>query len=129
MISNSSFNLIFLSVNDRTLFENQMKNISPKSLVRINAQNILNFEAKNKIIDININNEVEIFSHFNSIANYLNGQNDYLENLQTNLSNYKKCMIEACHFLEEAEHNFLELTNILAISVMHFLSGKLSAMM
>ena len=104
---------IFLSVNDRTLFENQMKNISPKSLVRINAQNILNFEAKNKIIDININNEVEIFSHFNSIANYLNGQNDYLENLQTNLSNYKKCMKEACRLLEEIENCFSKLTMML----------------
>ena len=104
---------IFLSVNDRTLFENQMKNISPKSLVRINAQNILNFEAKNKIIDINIKNEVEIFSHFNSIANYLNGQNDYLENLQTNLSNYKKCMKEACRYLEEIENCFSKLTMML----------------
>ena len=104
---------IFLSVNDRTLFENQMKNISPKSLVRINAQNILNFEAKNKIIDINIKNEVEIFSHFNSIANYLNGQNDYLENLQTNLSNYKKCMKEACRLLEEIENCFSKLTMML----------------
>ena len=104
---------IFLSVNDRSLFETQMKNISPKSLIRLSAQNIYNFEGKNKIIDININNENEIFAHFNSISNYLNGQNEFLENLQRNLSNYKKCMIEACHILEEIENIFSKLTMML----------------
>ena len=104
---------IFLSVNDRSLFETQMKNISPKSLIRLSAQNIYNFEGKNKIIDININNENEIFAHFNSISNYLNGQNEFLENLQRNLSNYKKCMIEACHILEEIENSFSKLTMML----------------
>lgn len=104
---------IFLSINDRTLFENQMKNISPKSLLRLNVQNILNFEGKNKIIDININNENEIFSHFNSISNYLNGQNVFLENLQTNLSNYKKCLKEECRILGEIENNFSKLSMML----------------
>ena len=104
---------IFLSVNDRTLFETQMKNISPKSLLRVNVQNIFNFENKNKIIDININNENEVFSHFNSISNYLNGQNDFLENLQTNLSNYKKCMKEAGRILGEIENSFSKLSMML----------------
>ena len=104
---------IFLSVNDRTLFETQMKNISPKSLLRLSVQNILNFEGKNKIIDININNENEVFSHFNSISNYLNGQNDFLENLQTNLSNYKKCMKEAGRILGEIENSFSKLSMML----------------
>ena len=67
---------IFLSINDRSLFETQMKNITPKSLIRLNVQSIPNFEGKNKIIDINVNNESIIFSHFSSIANYLNGHND-----------------------------------------------------
>ena len=104
---------IFLSVNDRTLFETQMKNISPKSLLRVNVQNIFNFESKNKIIDININNENEIFSHFNSISNYLNGQNEFFENLQNNLSNYKKCMKDACRYLEEIENSFSKLSMML----------------
>jgi hypothetical protein len=104
---------IFLSVNDRSLFETQMKNISPKSLLRLSVQNILNFEGKNKIIDININNENEVFSHFNSISNYLNGQNDFLENLQTNLSNYKKCMNEAGRILGEIENSFSKLSMML----------------
>ena len=104
---------IFLSINDRSLFETQMKNINPKSLIRLSTQNIHNFESKNKIIDININNEAEIFAHFNSISNYLNGQNVFLENLQRNLSNYKKCMLEACHILEEIENSFSKLTMML----------------
>ena len=90
-----------------------MKNISPKSLLRLSVQNILNFEGKNKIIDININNENEVFSHFNSISNYLNGQNDFLENLQTNLSNYKKCMKDANRYLEEIENSFSKLSMML----------------
>ena len=104
---------IFLSVNDRTLFETQMKNISPKSLLRLSAPNILNFEGKNKILDININNEIDIFSYFNSISNYLTGQNDFFENLQTNLSKYKKCMKEACKILEDIENSFSKLTMML----------------
>ena len=105
---------IFLSCNERNIFEQQMKTISPKLLHKQNVQNIQNFEGKNKIINLNFENESDIFSHFNSVSTFLNVHNDLLENLEKNLSNYKKCMIEACHFLEEAEHNFLELTNILA---------------
>ena len=105
---------IFLSCNERNIFEQQMKTISPKLLHKQNVQNIQNFEGKNKIINLNFENESDIFSHFNSVSTFLNVHNDLLDNLEKNLSNYKKCMIEACHFLEEAEHNFLELTNILA---------------
>ena len=90
-----------------------MKNISPKSLSRLSVQNILNFEGKNKILDININNENEIISHFNSISNYLNGQDKFLENLENNLSNYKKCMLQACTILEEIENSFTKLTMML----------------
>ena len=104
---------IFLSINDRTLFETQMKNISPKSLLRLSVQNIFNFDSKNKIIDININNENDVFSYFNSISNYLNGQNEFLENLQNNLSNYKKCMKDACRYLEEIENSFSKLSMML----------------
>ena len=104
---------IFLSIVDRNLFEIQMKNISPKSLTRLSVQNIPNFDSKNKIIDININNENEIISHFYSISNYLNGQDKFLENLENNLSNYKKCMLQACTILEEIENNFTKLTMML----------------
>ena len=104
---------IFLSINDRTLFETQMKNITPKSLIRLNVQSIPNFEGKNKIIDINVNNESIIFSHFSSIANYLNGHNDFLENLHTNLRSYKKCMNEAYRILEEIENSFSKLSMML----------------
>ena len=104
---------IFLSIVDRNLFEIQMKNISPKSLTRLSVQNIPNFDSKNKIVDININNENEIISHFNSISNYLNGQDKFLENLENNLSNYKKCMLQACTILEEIENNFTKLTMML----------------
>ena len=104
---------IFLSIVDRNLFEIQMKNISPKSLTRLSVQNIPNFDSKNKIIDININNENEIISHFNSISNYLNGQDKFLENLENNLSNYKKCMLQACTILEEIENSFTKLTMML----------------
>ena len=104
---------IFLSINDRSLFETQMKNITPKSLIRLNVQSIPNFEGKNKIIDINVNNESIIFSHFSSIANYLNGHNDFLENLHTNLRSYKKCMNEAYRILEEIENSFSKLSMML----------------
>ena len=104
---------IFLSCVDRTLFETQMKNIQPKNLMRQNVQNIFNFESKNSIIELNINNENEIFSHFNSISNYITGQNEFLENLQNNLSRYKKCMAEGCHILEDIENSFSKLTMML----------------
>ena len=90
-----------------------MKIIQPKLLLKQNVQNIQNFEGKNKIININFENESEIYSHFNSVSTFLGGQNELLENLQKNLSNYKKCMIEACHLLEEVEKNFSKLTMML----------------
>lgn len=104
---------IFLSCNERNIFEQQMKTISPKLLYKQNVQSIQNFEGKNKIININFENENDILSHFNSVSNFLTGHNEILENLRNNLSNYKKCMIEACHFLEEAEKNFSNLTMML----------------
>ena len=104
---------IFLSCNDRNIFEQQMKTISPKLLHKPNVQNIQNFEGKNKIININFDNENDILSHFNSVSAFLTGHNELLENLHKNLSNYKKCMIEACHFLEEAEKNFTDLKMVL----------------
>ena len=104
---------IFLSTVDRNLFEIQMKNISPKSLSKLSVQSIPNFDSKNKIIDMNINNENEIIAHFNSISNFLNGQDKFLENLQTNLSNYKKCMFQACTILEDIENSFTKLTMML----------------
>ena len=104
---------IFLSCSERSIFEQQMKSISPKLLYKQTVYNIQNFEGKNKIIEININNEKEVISHFNSIYTFLNGQNEILDNLQKNLINYKKCMAQAFHFLEEAENNFSKLTMML----------------
>jgi hypothetical protein len=104
---------IFLSCAERNLFEQQMKTISPKLLFKKNVQEIQNFEGKNKIINLNFDNENDIITHFNSVYTYLNGQNELLENLQRNLSNYKKCMTEACHFLEEVENNFSKLSMML----------------
>ena len=104
---------MFLSCSERSIFEQQMKSISPKLLYKQTVYNIQNFEGKNKIIEININNEKEVISHFNSIYNFLNGQNEILDNLQKNLINYKKCMAQAFHFLEEAENNFSKLTMML----------------
>ena len=104
---------IFLSSAERNLFEQQMKTISPKLLYKKNVQEIQNFEGKNKIINLNFDNENNIITHFNSVYTYLNGQNELLENLQKNLSNYKKCMTEACHFLEEVENNFSKLSMML----------------
>ena len=104
---------IFLSCAERNLFEQQMKTISPKLLYKKNVQEIQNFEGKNKIINLNFDNENNIITHFNSVYTYLNGQNELLENLQKNLSNYKKCMIDACHFLEEIENNFSKLSMML----------------
>ena len=104
---------IFLSCNDRNVFEQQMKTISPKLLYKQNVYNIQNFEGKNKIININLENEKDIFSHFNSIYNFLNGQNEILENLQKNFSGYKKAMTDAYHFLEQVENCFSKLTMML----------------
>ena len=104
---------IFLSCNDRNIFEQQMKTISPKLLNRQNVYNIQNFEGKNKIIDINLENEKEIIDHFNSISTFLSGQNELLENLQKNLSGYKKCMTEAYQFLEQVENCFMKLSMML----------------
>ena len=43
----------------------------------------------------------------------MSGQNEILDNLEKNLSNSKKCMAQAFHFLEEAENNFSKLTMML----------------
>ena len=104
---------IFLSCNERNIFEQQMKTISQKLLQKQNVYNIQNFEGKNKIINLNIDNEKDMISNFNSIYTFLNGQNELLGNLQKNLSNYKKCMAEACHFLEETENIFSKLAMML----------------
>ena len=104
---------IFLSCNERNIFEQQMKTISPKLLQKQNVYNIQNFEGKNKIINLNIDNEKDIISNFNSVYTFLSGQNELLANLEKNLSYYKKCMAEACHFLEEVENNFSKLSMML----------------
>lgn len=104
---------IFLSYLDRTIFEQKMKTITPKILTRENVQNIQNFEGKNKIINIDFGNEGEIYSYFSSISMFLCGQNELLENLQKNLSSYKKCMAEASRLLEEVEKSFSKLTMML----------------
>ena len=104
---------IFLSYVDRTMFEQKMKTITPKLLTRDNVQNIQNFEGKNKIINIDFGNEGEVYSYFSSISMFLGGQSEILENLQKNLSNYKKCMAEASRLLEEVEKNFSKLTMML----------------
>ena len=104
---------IFLSYVDRTMFEQKMKTMTPKLLTRENVQNIQNFEGKNKVINIDFGNEGEVYSYFSSISMFLGGQSEILENLQKNLSNYKKCMTEACRLLEEVEKNFSKLTMML----------------
>ena len=104
---------IFLSCVDRNVFEQQMKAISPKLLIRQSVYNIQNFEGGNKILQINFDNEKDIISHFNSLSNFLTGQNEILENLEKNLSNYKKCMMDACHYLEESENCFSKLSMML----------------
>ena len=104
---------IFLSYVDRTMFEQKMKTMTPKLLTRENVQNIQNFEGKNKIINIDFGNEGEVYSYFSSISMFLAGQSELLENLQKNLSNYKKCMTEASRLLEEVEKNFSKLTMML----------------
>ena len=104
---------IFLSCTERSIFEQQMKTISPKLLVKKNVQDIQNFEGKNKIINLNFDNEKDIFTHFNSVYTFMNGHNELLENLHKNLNSYKKCMFEACHFLEEVENNFSKLSMML----------------
>ena len=104
---------IFLSYIDRTMFEQKMKTVTPKLLTRQNVQNIQNFEGKNKIINIDFGNEGEVYSYFSSISMFLVGQSELLENLQKNLSSYKKCMTEASRLLEEVEKNFSKLTMML----------------
>ena len=104
---------IFLSCVDRNMFEQQMKTISPKLLIRQSVYNIQNFEGKNDIIEINFENEKEVIQHFNSISTFLTGQNEILENLEKSLSNYKKCMLDACHYLEEVENCFSKLSMML----------------
>ena len=106
---------IFLSCMERNIFEQKMKIIAPKSLVRQTVFDIQNIEGKNKIIDLKNNEfENEIFSNFNSISIFSNSQYDLLENLQKNLSGYKKSMAEACNYLEEVENNFSKLTMVLS---------------
>ena len=105
---------IFLSCSERNIFEQKMKTISPKLLNRINVYNIQNIEGKNKIINLNnIEFEKEIFSNFNAISTFTNCQNDLLQTLQKNLSGYKKSMVAACNYLEEAENNFSKLSIML----------------
>ena len=104
---------IFLSCTERSVFEQQMKTISPKLLIKKNVQDIQNFEGKNKIINLNFDNEKDIITHFNSVYTFMNGHNELLGNLHKNLNSYKKCMFEACHFLEEVENNFSKLSMML----------------
>ena len=104
---------IFLSCTERSIFEQQMKTISPKLLMKKNVQDIQNFEGKNKIIDLNFDNEKDIISHFNSVYTFMNGHNEFLGNLQKNLNSYKKCMFEAYHYLEEVENTFSKLSMML----------------
>ena len=102
--------MIFLSCSERNIFEQKMKIINPKLLNRQNVYGIQSLEGKNKIINLNnFEFEKDIFNNFNSITTFCNCHNDLLRNLQKNLSGYKKSMIDACNYLEEAENNFSKL--------------------
>ena len=105
---------IFLSCADRNIFEQNMKVLTPKSLFRQNVLNIQNIDGKNNIINLKNNElEKEIFTTLNSISIFSNSQYDLLENIQKNLSGYKKAMVSACNYLEEVENNFSKLSMIL----------------
>ena len=108
---------IFLSCVERNFFEQQMKIITPKLLLRQNVFSIQSFEGKLNIIDINnINNNSqnidEIFLYFSQITNFLNSQNDALNEIQNNLKKYIKTMEYAYSYLEEIEKNFNKLYEI-----------------
>jgi hypothetical protein len=105
---------IFLSCGERNLFEQKMKIISPKLLYNQNIYNIKSLDGKKKILNLdNFETEKDIFQNFNSISIYSNMQNNLLNELQNNLSGYKKSMAASCNYLEEAEKNFLKLSMIM----------------
>ena len=109
---------IFLSCVERNFFEQQMKIITPKLLLRQNVFAIQSFEGKLNILDINKNintnpqNTDEIFLYFSQVSTFLNAQSDTLNEIHNNLRKYIKTMEDAYSYLEEVEKNFNKLYEI-----------------
>ena len=109
---------IFLSCVERNFFEQQMKIITPKLLLRQNVFSIQSFDGKLNIIDVNnniINNSQttdEIFLYFSQMSTFLNAQSDALNEIHSNLKKYIKIMEDAYVYLEEIEKNFNKLYEI-----------------
>lgn len=104
---------IFLSCVERNFFEQQMKTINPKLLLRQSVYSIQSFEGKLKIIDISNNeNNYDTFTYFNQITNYLNLQTNTINDINNKLKKYTKCMEDAYMYLEEVEKNFNKLFEI-----------------
>jgi hypothetical protein len=109
--------ITFISVNDRTYFEQQMKFLSPNNLEPKQIEFYRTLTGTLKLIELQPTIEDSGIVHSNSnyfttISNFFNAQNDVLSNIHNNLKKYHYHIALSAAALEEVEKNFNNLKDL-----------------
>lgn len=103
--------ICFISINDRTYFEQQMKFLNPINLAPKQIELYRTLTGKLKLIEFGPNSEDSGIVHSNSnyfttISNFFNAQNEVLSNIHNKLKEYHFHIALSAAALEDVEKSF-----------------------
>jgi hypothetical protein len=103
--------ICFISINDRTYFEQQMKFLNPFNLAPKQIELYRTLTGKLKLIEFGPNSEDSGIVHSNSnyfttISNFFNAQNEVLSNIHNKLKEYHFHIALSAAALEDVEKSF-----------------------
>ena len=105
LIKSSDVLVSFLSIAERTYFEQQMKMITPKMIKVDSFIGIRTFEGKattSNLSDLFFNNN----DYFNKVEFFFKNQSNLIQGIKNYINNYSLHIIEAIKSLEEIEKGF-----------------------
>jgi sorting nexin-7/30/sorting nexin-8 len=96
----------FLSLTERSFFEQQMKVLTPKNILIDSILGIKSFSGKIQVADLETEQLNNSKTYFASVENFFNTQEEELKNIKYNLNEYNLHMVEVCKHLEQMENGF-----------------------
>ena len=96
----------FLSLTERSFFEQQMKVLTPKNILIDSILGIKSFSGKIQVADLETEQLNNSRTYFASVENFFNTQEEELKNIKYNLNEYNLHMVEVCKHLEQMENGF-----------------------
>ena len=96
----------FLSLTERSFFEQQMKVLTPKNILIDSILGIKSFSGKIQVADLETEQLNNSKTYFTSVENFFNTQEEELKNIKYNLNEYNLHMVEVCKHLEQMENGF-----------------------